>query len=55
MWSRSKLLTIMACQSVSIETTSSESAAGSSAGTKPERFTTGLELKVTPQVNSEGK
>ncbi len=48
------LIQVAQNQAVSIRTTSDQNAGGSSSGTSAERFPTGLKLRVTPQVNSEG-
>jgi type II secretory pathway component GspD/PulD (secretin) len=48
------LIQVAQNEAVAIRTASSQDAGGSSQGTEPERFSTGLKLKVTPQVNREG-
>ncbi|MFH2203924.1 MAG: secretin N-terminal domain-containing protein [Elusimicrobiota bacterium] len=48
------LIEVSQQQAVSVEESASQTAGGSSSGSSAERFQTGLTLRVTPQVNSEG-
>jgi type II secretory pathway component GspD/PulD (secretin) len=51
---KAALIQVSQSQAVSVQQESSTNAGGSNASTSVERVETGLTLKVTPQVNSEG-